>query len=152
MNRLLPSFITTSVFVLSCAFAGTAAADPFGLTANCTLPNYVPGKCGLTIRLNDIASSSKVITKVVFSVQIIGKDGKPVQIIGSKKNQTWLPVYNAYNDTVNNVTSFATFSTANNIAVSCGKYYKIKANITGSATPEVFNKQVVACPAINKAL
>ncbi|SJM95716.1 hypothetical protein [Crenothrix polyspora] len=146
MNRLLPSFITSAVFVLSFAGVGTALADPFGLTANCALPNYVPNKCGLTIRLNDIATTVKTIKQVVFSVQVTDKNGKFVP------NSKWYPVYNAYNDTVNNVTSFAAFSTANNIAVSCGKSYNIKAHITGSATPEVFNKQVIACPSINKAL
>lgn len=109
MNRLLPSFITTSVFVLFCAFAGTVAADPFSLTANCALPSYIPDKCGLTVRLADTTSNSSV-SKLTFKVN--GKE-----------------VFLSQNDTKNPAASFTTFSSVNNMPVACGKSYKITAVI-----------------------
>ncbi|SJM89187.1 exported hypothetical protein [Crenothrix polyspora] len=111
MNRLLPSFITTSVFVLSCAFAGTAAADPFSLTANCALPSYIPDKCGLTVRLADTTSSSTAtVLKLTFKVN--GKEA-----------------FLSQNDTKNPAASFTNFSSVNNLPVTCNKSYKITAVI-----------------------
>ncbi len=134
MNRLLPSFVTTSAFVLSFAFAGGAsAADSYDLMADCSVPTYfVQDKCGLSIRLAEDFSNKTTLKKLIFRV-----NGAPVHV--------------GYNDkSPLQTNAFATFSSANSIPVTCGKTYIITAHVVkanSTAETKVGEPQPVVCPA-----
>lgn len=134
MNRLLPSFITTSAIVLSFAFAGTAsAADAYDVMADCSIATYVAqDKCGLSIQLGEDYLKKTALKKIIFRV-----NGKPVHV--------------AYNDkTPLQTNTFSAFSLGNQIPVTCGKTYTISAYVvtaTSVAETKVGEPQPVICPA-----
>jgi hypothetical protein len=125
MKRQLSSLLSTSLVVLSIAFVGTASADPFSLTASCSLPTYVADKCALTIRLVDSATNGTTKLKSL----ILKANGKEV-LRGTNDSKTQVD------------STF--FSNTYNIQATCARKYTVTAVLSPTAT---VGTSTVTCPA-----